>query len=271
MPLATESGSPALQRAPTEAAAPKSPEPFADTTLLQASGPRGEKEEPGGRVGIPTIAVGRGQAHGPEAQSQGPAPAGVEDLVVDTGLVQRLTARAEGAVQRTPEVVRMVETVELEPPPATTDVTPTEQPEPSAGIPVSDEQASLPPRTPPAHPLPVAPPPSLPREVGVPARAPVERVRSPAPFELPLAPRPAVVQRAAVRGEAEVGEPPEQTFTVETTTESQTLAEIPASSIAPLELLDDGDMMQLAREVLPIVKRLLRAELERRSQPDLDW
>jgi len=28
---------------------------------------------------------------------------------------------------------------------------------------------------------------------------------------------------------------------------------------------------QLAREVLPIVKRLLRTELERRSQPDLEW
>jgi hypothetical protein len=54
------------------------------------------------------------------------------------------------------------------------------------------------------------------------------------------------------------------------TTETRTLEEPPTTEEA-LDLLGDGDLAQLAREIFPIVKRLLQAELERRSQPDLDW
>ncbi len=200
--------------------------------------------------------------------------------MVDAGLVQRLTARAEVGVQRTPEGARPMETVELEQPRAVAEVTSNAQAELSTSAPGPDEQPPLSTWTLPAQSLPMAPATVPSRDVDAPARAPVGRSRGAVPFELPLAPRQAVVQREVVRGETKVGEPPEQTFAVETTTDARgyvrrALAEEVSVELQtpeePLALLDDDDMMQLAQEVLPIVKRLLRTELERRSQPDLDW
>lgn len=200
--------------------------------------------------------------------------------MVDAGLVQRLTARAEVGVQRTPEGARPMETVELEQPRTVAEVTSNAQAELSTSVLGPDEQPPLSTWTLPAQSLPMAPATVPSRDVDAPARAPVGRSRGAVPFELPLAPRQAVVQREVVRGETKVGEPPEQTFAVETTTDARgyvrrALAEEVSVELQtpeePLALLDDDDMMQLAQEVLPIVKRLLRTELERRSQPDLDW
>jgi hypothetical protein len=118
------------------------------------------------------------------------------------------------------------------------------------------------------------------------------RTRAAVRVDLPLAPRRAVVQRTPLRSETEVGESPEEkpareewttaqpppmpvtvqralTEPVMETRTAETVTEpVPEE---PLELLDDGDLLQLAREILPIVRRLLRMELERHAQPDLDW
>jgi hypothetical protein len=269
-----------IQRAPAQVTAPEVPKRPAPHSSLAASVLEGEE--------APQPTVGQGQEREPEAQSHGSVPTGLPDLAVDAGLVQRLSARTEVAIQRKPASTRAEETV----------VQPPSPPEPATEAPGSDASGPSPARTPPAAPLSVASR-TLPRQTDALARTREARPRAPVRVDLPVAPRPAVVQRTALRPETETGTSPEPigapTMTLdaqppsimptwppstviqrapsaEPVTESRTLEETPEPLPEDLiSLLEDGDLMQLAREVLPIVKRLLRTELERRSQPDLEW
>ncbi len=301
-PVEAESEPPAIQRAPADGPTPESPPPSADTSAMPPPILAPEEDaEPGGTVETPVIAeegvMARGQKHRPEAKSQGPAPAqeraaptGLENLTVDAGLVQRLSARAAVAVQREPASTRAeAPFVQLSSPPETLLGA---QPERVTVEPGPETPAPSPLQTPPARPSPGAVTRTLPRDADAPPR-------TPAPLDLPLAPRPAVVQRTALRPETETGISPEpveapavtldarppltmttvlpstavqRTPPAEPVTEARTLEAMPEPlPEEPLDLLTDGDLIQLAREVLPVVKRLLRVELERRPQPDLDW
>ncbi len=229
------------------------------------------------------------------------APVAREHLAVDTGLVQRLTARAEVAVQRMPEGGPIDAPVAQAPPPSTSEPTFNEQlslpaDALAADALTADAHPISPAWTPVTPPAPVTRPPLPSRDVGAPLRGPDRRPRSLAPIELPLAPRTAVVQRKALHAETKVAEAPDQWIAPEATvnmharapmtsvptylqratageamTETRTLEEPLETPTEPLELLDESDMALLARDVLPIVKRLLRTELERHIQSDLEW
>jgi hypothetical protein len=224
------------------------------------------------------------------------APVARENLKVDTGLVQRLTARAEVAVQRTPERAPVDAPVVQAPAPSTPETTIGEQLSPPAEALAADAYSIPPARTPATPPAPVARSPLPPQDVDAPPRAPDRRPRGSVPTELPLAPRTAVVQRTALHAETKVAETPEQwsapkaTVDVQTRapmtsmptyvqrasageamTETRTLEEWSEAPVEPLELLDESELAQLARDILPIVKRLLQMELERQIQSDLEW
>ncbi len=229
----------------------------------------------------------------PEDAGELPAPEGL----VDTRLVRRLTARAAVAIQRTPLPGRGDEG-EDSPTPPQPEGLPGVKPEPVFTSQPSEAQRPTPPRTTASAPSSVVRSPGRRLDRSSLAGQGEVRTRAPVRVDLPLAPRRAVVQRAPLRSEMEVGKSSrEMSLSEEPTTAQLPPMPVPSMPVAvqrarpeapvkerrtsevttervseePLALLDDGDLAQLAREVLPIVRRLLWMELERRALPDLEW
>ena len=210
-------------------------------------------------------------------------PENLEEMV-DASLVQRLIARGDTAGQQKAVMEHTKKSVGFVPPSLSDEPAEMQsrlapdRSKPSAGSPWREQPLST-------LPFSVAIPGQRQNDVDAPARA-TENI----PYQPLLQRKPVYAKNKAVNISKEISTPPErgavhsppQLVKRAQLLQRAAVGDIEAESQArevlakdsepePLELLDGSDLMQLSREILPILKRLLGDEMERHSQPDLSW